>query len=288
MTHLQGPPPGWYPIDERHLGFWDGSRWAYLPTIEPPRSPIGEPRRELPRTASWTAVVVGFVLAIGMTVGIALLTADVRTASTAWLIVGVTPIWQGMLVGCVIASNRSGVPTLESWGLPRTRAGWWRAIGIGVGLGVAIRIAAGIAALPFIPFIDDTDDFPFGQVAPYFDIDTTLLWTFAVVAVVGAPLFEEAFFRGVLQGTLVGRFGTVATLGLQGVIFGAVHADPSVTAIENLMTVTVITVAGVGFGWLFHWTRTIVTAVVAHATFNLVAVGFIVAYPWLEEIARSS
>lgn len=288
MTQLAGPPPGWYPIDERRLGYWDGVRWAYLPQVEPPRSPIGEPVREVPATASWVAVVVGFVLAIGLTVGIALATDDVREASTAWLIVGVTPIWFGMLVGCAMASQRSGVPTVASWNLPRTRRGWFRAVAIGIGLGLAIRVAAGIAALPFIPLLDDTDDLLFGQVAPYFHVDTTLLWTFAVVAVVGAPLFEEAFFRGVLQGTLAARFGVVATLGIQGAIFGLVHLDPANTAAMNLMTVAVITVAGVGFGWLFRWTTTIVTAMVAHATFNLVAVGFIVAYPWIEELARSS
>lgn len=280
------PPAGWYPVYEGQLGWWDGTTWTYLPTPTVPRTPIGEEVRDVPATRSWLGVVVGFVVAIALTALVAFALDDVENQSNVWLVVAVVPIWLGLLSGCVVASARSQVRLSESWGLPRTRKGWVRAVAIGVGLGVAIRIAAGLAAAPFIPFLDD-DSLPFGQVAPLVDVDSTFLWMFGFIAIVGAPLFEEAFFRGVLQPTLLGRLRAPVAICLQGLVFGAVHFTIGGTAMINAMTVVSITVAGIGFGWLAHWTRTLVTAVVAHATFNTIAVAFLVAYPWLEDLANA-
>ena len=282
------PPPGWYPVDARQLGYWDGARWAYLPAPEVPRTPIGEEVRPVPILRSWVGVVVGFVVAIGLTLVVAFALRDVETESNVWLVVGVVPIWLGLLSGCVVASSRSGVSLVESWGLPRTGRGWWRAVGLGIGIGVLIRIASGLAVAPLIPFLDDEDQLPWGQVAPLFDVDTTFLWVFGVIAIVGAPLFEEAFFRGVLQTTLLGRWSVPVALGVQGVVFGLIHYTFGEPAIVNLMTVIAITVAGVGLGWLAWWSRTLVTAVVAHATFNAIAVAFLVALPWFEELVQQS
>jgi membrane protease YdiL (CAAX protease family) len=245
-------------------------------------TPYGEPVRPIPTTPSWLGVVVGFVVAIGLSLLVAAVLAGVDSSSSLRLIAAVIPIWLGLLAGCAVASQRSGVRLVDSWGLPRTRRGWGKAVLIGAGFGVVIRIASGIAAAPFIPFIDD-DDLPFGQVAPLFDLDPAWVWTFAIVAVIGAPLFEEAFFRGVLQSTLPARLGVRGIVLVQGVVFGLAHLEPSRTAVSNAMTVVAISVAGVGFGWLMHWSRTLVTAVVGHATFNAIAVGLLVTYPWLED-----
>jgi membrane protease YdiL (CAAX protease family) len=282
-----GPPPGWYPVDATRLGWWDGTQWSYVPPPRAPRTPYGEEERPVPTTRSWVAVVVGFVVAVGLTALVAFALDDVESRSNVWLIVAVVPIWLGLLSGCLVASARSGVSLRDSWGLPKTRRGWFRAIGLGVGIGLLIRLASGIAAAPFVPFIDE-DALPFGQVAPLMDMDPTFLWMFGFVAIVGAPLFEEAFFRGVLQPTLLGRLSVPIGIGIQGVVFGAVHYTLGAPALQNAMTIVAITVAGMGFGWLAWWSRTLVTAVFAHATFNAIAVGFLVAYPWIDELVQGT
>jgi membrane protease YdiL (CAAX protease family) len=282
------PPAGWYPVDADQLGYWDGTRWTVLPAPAAPHTPFGEEERHVPTLRSWVGVVVGFGVAIGLTALVAFSLRDVDTTSNAWLVVGVVPIWLGLLAGCVVASTRSGISLKESWGLPRTRRGWFRAVGIGIGFGVIIRVVSGLAVAPLIPFIDEEERLPWGQLAPLLDVDTTFLWMFGLIAVVGAPLFEEAFFRGVLQTTLLGRVAVPVAVGVQGVVFGLIHYSFGESGMLNLMTVIAITVAGVGFGWLAWWSQTLVTAVVAHATFNAVALGLLIAYPWIEDVLQRS
>ena len=82
---------------------------------------------------------------------------------------------------------------------------------------------------------------------------------FLTVAV-GAPIVEEMFYRGVVQGALVERIGPVAGIGLTSLLFGIVHL--------SLIELAPLTVAGLGFG-LLAWKRgRLLPAIVAHMTFN--------------------
>ncbi|MDQ4096753.1 MAG: CPBP family intramembrane metalloprotease, partial [Actinomycetota bacterium] len=91
-----------------------------------------------------------------------------------------------------------------------------------------------------------------------------------MIAVFGAPVVEELFFRGLLLRSLTSAWGTAWAITAQAVLFGLAHFSP-LLGLVNLSVVTVITAAGVVFG-ITAWWRRIGTSVVAHGAFNLVAV----------------
>ncbi len=82
--------------------------------------------------------------------------------------------------------------------------------------------------------------------------------------VVGAPIVEELFYRGVVQRSLVDRFGPVAGITSASLLFGAVHF--------SWVNLAPLTVVGAGFGMLAHKYGRLLPAIVAHMTFNAVTV----------------
>ncbi|HEY3318475.1 MAG TPA: CPBP family intramembrane glutamic endopeptidase [Coriobacteriia bacterium] len=90
-----------------------------------------------------------------------------------------------------------------------------------------------------------------------------ILVTVAVTVIVG-PFVEEVVFRGVafaqlqrVQGLLGGVLGS-------SVLFGLLHINP--------LEFVPLVIAGALFAWLFHATRSLWSAVLAHSLFNLVAI----------------
>ncbi len=85
-----------------------------------------------------------------------------------------------------------------------------------------------------------------------------------VVAVFVGPFVEEVVFRGVAFAQLERTQGLLGGIVGSSALFGLLHINP----LEFLPLVA----AGAMFAWLFHATRTLWSAVLAHALFNLVAV----------------
>lgn len=85
---------------------------------------------------------------------------------------------------------------------------------------------------------------------------------FAYLAIVGAPFFEEVFFRGLLY-TALRQFGyrRVAWI-LSAVIFGLIHLDK-----EKFLPLTVF---GLILVAVYEHTRTLIAPILTHATFNLI------------------
>jgi membrane protease YdiL (CAAX protease family) len=145
------------------------------------------------------------------------------------------------------------------------RRGWRPAdvfAGIGTGIGAlllgAIVIAitsAVIAALTgHAPLVDN----------PVHSFGDRWLLPSALLAVLIAPICEELLFRGFVFGGLRTRLRFRWAALLSGVLFGLVHAD----AVRFLgLAVMGIVIAGV-----YERRRTLVAAMTAHATVNLVAV----------------
>lgn len=97
-----------------------------------------------------------------------------------------------------------------------------------------------------------------------------------ICTVVGAPFFEELFFRGVLLRSLARLFGNVGrwvgpalAIVVTGVLFGLAHA-------ESLQLLG-LAVFGVILSFIAYRTGRLGMNMVAHATFNLVAVAAVIA-----------
>lgn len=285
-----GQPAGWYPVAGGHWGLWDGNRWVWLPPSRERRNVLGEPLLDIPEVCSSAAAAGGMVAALGLALAMAAALGSTELPSWLALLAAFVPVWAGLGAACVWGARRSGVRFGDTLGLPATTAGWAKAAALGIAAGICVRVAGSIVALPFVPFLADAGPVSLlAQTTPTVDVpDGAALAVFAVGAVVGAPLVEEAFFRNVMLPTMARSWAFPVAVAAQGVVFALAHLSGAAPLAQNLMTVTAITVVGVSMGVLRRNTRTLVTCVVAHATFNAVAVAALAASPLLERLIEAA
>ena len=86
----------------------------------------------------------------------------------------------------------------------------------------------------------------------------------AVLLVVGAPLVEEVFYRGLLLRSLKRYLPAGPSIVICGVLFGAAHFD--------LVTLPGLALFGVLLAWLSHRSGRLGPNVIAHAVFNAATV----------------
>ncbi|MGH9007201.1 MAG: lysostaphin resistance A-like protein [Acidimicrobiales bacterium] len=195
------------------------------------------------------------------------------SAPPAWFIgAGLVGLWVGFIVGPALASRYRGTSHLLSdLGVAFKPVDLF---GVLIGLGGQALIT--VIYLPFISHLRN------------FEAPTTKLTggahggSFAVIAiltVLGAPFFEELFFRGLLLRGLLGTFGAtgprlregrprllvvVPAILVDGLLFGAAHGE-----LEQLAGLAVF---GCILAVVVLRTGRLGMSIVAHATFNLVAV----------------
>jgi len=85
-----------------------------------------------------------------------------------------------------------------------------------------------------------------------------------LVVVVGAPVIEELFFRGLLLRALKARIGSVGAVIASGVLFGLAHFEP--------LQLPVLALFGVVLGMVALRTGRLGPGICAHAAFNSLAV----------------
>jgi uncharacterized protein len=89
-------------------------------------------------------------------------------------------------------------------------------------------------------------------------------WLVLVVVVVGAPLVEELFYRGLLQRSLAARYHEVLVVVAVAALFALVHFRP--VEIPGLFAI------GLVFGWAALRTDRLGMAIMIHAGFNAVGI----------------
>jgi uncharacterized protein len=157
--------------------------------------------------------------------------------------------WTGMLGGTVLASRRRGTGRLAAdVGLRVER----RDILPGIAAGVLSQLV--LLPLLYIPMARELTGLGSGA-------GLVLL---SVMIVVGAPLVEEIFFRGLLQQSLTRRFGPGWALGGSAVLFGLTHFQP--------LLLPGLIAFGVVLGLLARRSGRLGPAVIAHMAFNAVTV----------------
>ena len=265
----------------------DTSRWPASPPL-PSLPSRPSPVTEVPGPASradggWWLVFA----AIGFVVGqlVALIIIDVAAqvsgngshlgaienmaAPPAWYIAsGLVGLWVGFFVGPLMASRARGRRQFaRDLGLAFRPVD---VVGIAVGLGGQLLVTA--LYLPFVSHLKN------------FEAPTTKLTggahgggfvVIALLTVLGAPFFEELFFRGLLFRGLLGLLGVTGRAGARlvvvgtavvadGLLFGLAHAEFEQLAGLALFGCILAVVA--------FKTQRLGMCMVAHSTFNLVAV----------------
>lgn len=287
------PPAGWYPdpiVPRRALRWWDGAGWTIwqsrdgevtaVPVVPEPApgsdwTGIADERATWPRAAvvlSAVAIVVAF--------GAGFLGAELVGAVTdslpLELAVNIVLLDGSLVLACREAHRRWGTPGAfrRDFGLVVERGDWWRGLLASIGARTMGAAAALFFVLPIL-FDDDLDSFGDTTVQ-----DTTISWagilTFAVAALVVAPIVEELFFRGLAQRSLESVLPRWLAIAVQGVVFGFLHVQPAV-GIANVAIVVTISVAGMVFGFTYHRFKRLGPTITAHLWFNLVAIVVLVA-----------
>jgi hypothetical protein len=193
-----------------------------------------------------------------------------------WYIVStLLGLWAGFFGAAWLATAVRGTKSfVADLGL---RFRWLDLVGIPIGVGGQI-----VVALMYIPISHHVHDFNQRFDAPSqrltggsHGVGYTVI---AILTVVGAPFFEELFFRGVLLRALARLFGSVGgwvgpalAIVVTGVLFGLAHA-------ESLQLLGLATF-GIILSFVSYRTGRLGMNMVAHATFNLVAVAAAVIAP---------
>lgn len=169
--------------------------------------------------------------------------------------------WVGLLGGTLIASRRRGSGSLVSDVGLRIEG---RDIGIGLLAGIASQVV--ILPLLYLParfFTDDLDVSKSARELTGLGSGSGLV-LLAVCIIVGAPLAEEIFFRGLLQRTLARRYGPTWAVAGSSLLFGITHFQ--------LLLLPGLAAFGLVLGLLAQRTGRLGAPLVAHMAFNAVTV----------------
>src|SRR5680860_1346801 len=144
--------------------------------------------------------------------------------------------------------------------------------GVGYGIGGFVVVVLGFGSL--LQFVADRLGIELPPVQEQLNElaqnpETLPFLAIAVIAM--APIGEELFFRGLLFQALRRRLHLWPAIGLSGVAFALVHLEP-------LAMLTVFPL-GMWFAWIFHRSGSLLVPVVAHAIFNAITLGAMLAAP---------
>lgn len=175
------------------------------------------------------------------------------------------PLWVGYLGAPVWASRRKGNGLVEDFG--------FRQKAIDVPVGLATGIATQVALIPvlYIPIFWLTGERDLsGPARELTDRATDPLGVALLVAivVVGAPIIEELFFRGLFLRSVERRLGTGWAVAITSIVFGAIHLQ--------ILQFPALTFAGLVFALLTTRSGRLGPAIWAHVGFNGVAVASLV------------
>ena len=136
---------------------------------------------------------------------------------------------------------------------------------VGIGIGLALQIVVvPLLYWPILRIFGDLDvEGPARDLTELADtpVEVSLL---VVMTVLLAPLTEEVFFRGLLQGALRDRIGAFWAVAIASVVFGITHFQ--------LVQFPALVLVGVVNGLLVLRTGRLGAALWAHASFNAVTV----------------
>ena len=222
---------------------------------------------------TWAAVgwAAGFVASFGATiVAVVALSATgdgaasggdlLESLSIVGLVLLQVPLWLGLL-GTPLLARRHGL----DWG---RQLGWrMRAIDVPVGVGIGLAtqfVAVPLLYWPIFRLFGDLDvEEPARELTALAETPTEVI-LLVVMTVVLAPVTEEVFFRGLLQGALRDRIGPVWAVAIASVAFGITHFQ-----LEQFPALVLV---GVVNGLLVLRTGRLGPALWSHAGFNAVTV----------------
>ncbi|HUQ39427.1 MAG TPA: CPBP family intramembrane glutamic endopeptidase [Acidimicrobiales bacterium] len=224
--------------------------------VPPPRWGLGD------AAAGYGVAVLTTIAAVSVWVAV---TGD---DGIGYSVAGLLGLWFGLVGAAVVVTRRKGSGSLAAdFGL-RIRGG---DLGVGVVAGAVVQFAlVPLVYLPlrsWIPDVDEQLSRPARELSGEAGSDAAFA-LLTVLVVVGAPLVEELFFRGLLQRALGRRFPAPVAVAGSAVAFGAVHYQP--------LQFPALVALGLVLGTLAHRAGRLGPAIAAHATFNAITMAYLV------------
>ena len=175
-------------------------------------------------------------------------------------------LWTGLVGSVVLATRRKGSGSL------RTDFGW-DARWVDLLLGAAVAVAAVVAIVPAVSIL-------LGPLLGHPEVSGPVkdlvaeakgpaIVGLALVAVVGAPLVEELFFRGLLLRSIEKRIGTGWAIAGSSLFFGLAHPN-DLPLNGQLMVMAALAALAVALALLAVRTGRLGPGIVAHAVFNAI------------------
>lgn len=302
------PGPGWYPDPggaPDTVRWWNGSTWTAYVYVLPPGAlrqltsgappptltaavPLtaaralqsagaAGPAPVIPLRALWWALA-GFVIGelaggvLAASAAVASGTPSSQLTSSAPLdLIGEFGLWAGLLGACVVVSRRFGTLSLGRDLLLKFRP---------ADLGIGALAALGAFAVDLVVgsvFLHTRFQGTNTQLLTGQRHDEAGFVVVTLIAAVGAPFFEELFFRGLVRRVLESRVGSVAAVLLQAGLFGFAHFEPS-NGLGNVSVVVAIAGVGLVLGFTVRQTRRLGSSMVGHGLFNLVVAVIVVTH----------
>ncbi len=190
-----------------------------------------------------------------------------REAWVATLIFYVA-LFGGMLGATVAVSRILGTGSL-------VRDFGFRIRGIDPAWGVLTLVASFVARIAFVLIVNpDETNRATDNINDSIENNRAVLAVFLVAALVGAPLFEELVFRGVIQRGLTKLTGKWVAVVVQGVMFGFYHV---VGAFEmaSVLYVGTLSIIGIVFGVAADRTGRLGPTMIAHCLSNAIAMALL-------------
>jgi membrane protease YdiL (CAAX protease family) len=224
--------------------------------------PEPEPALVFPLGALWLAaagLLGGLVTATFLTLPLFLLASDAEVLAGALAMFG---LYVGFGASAWVASKQWGTGRpLADLGVAFRRGdlGWGPLAAVGA-LATSILVAVAVSPLPELE--GSNTEFVTRHAATPLGIVLVLAAT-----IVGAPVFEEVFFRGLVLRALRSRMRAAPAVATQALLFGVVHVQPG----QGLGSISVIAATG-GIGAVFGLAATLSgrlgPGMVGHALFN--------------------
>jgi len=218
------------------------------------------------RASRWGMGDVAFALLIAVLVPTLILSvvlaAGVPSTSGAVLIASLALPWLGFGLYPWWATRTKGNGLKVDLGFTLRRSDWlW-----GIGGGIACRVLGGLVAIATERIVGSFDSAA-GSAVEHADASRWVVWVFALCALVGAPVFEELCFRGLVFAS-VARWSSSrglpavpwATI-VSAVLFAFIHLEP--VRFPLLLTI------GLVLSWLRARTGRVGASIVAHSFNNL-------------------
>lgn len=270
-----GPSWGTEGRDVGELPPWPSGP-PFVPTQTQPSTPAKArrdvpPERQgpgaLPSRAAWW-VVPGALVALALSsVGAGIGEAVSRSSTSAVTdLLGEVGLWAGMLLTVLVVSRRYGTGSLQrDYGLGFRSTDVLRAL-------AAVLAALVVSELVVNVFAGTRFAGSNTQILTEQKGHEVGLVIVSLVVAVGAPFFEELFFRGYLRLALQQRFGAHGAVWLQAVVFGLAHFGEASKLSGNVSVVLAMVAVGVVLGYTARLAGRLGPGMLAHCLFNLLAV----------------